>query len=765
MSRSNIKNNLFRILCSTAMVFSLIALSPSGVKGAGQAIEIEKSLDYISAPVFAAEHKTLITLPKKGDLITLRHYTPLFQERLSAQSDLHKLQVLHYGQQAEEFKVRSTSTEMVSVNTPDRGGLWIPLWYLSERSNGMVDIAPQYVNLKKQAMMKLTPTSSLKWQADGSLPDLRLIAIAKWNDWYGVIINPAKWHDEYSIYYPVLLWVRDKDIEKIEAVPNQLLSPNSTVPTKDVRGITDLLLQRTNRDIDTVNVLKWLGPPVVRETSANLQNVVGEPMVLGETWRYERTDAQFTITFSSEGKLARTKWVLPGEGRPMMNLYSGEDYAFSNDYVVTPLAPTLKIEPDWRNQGDLDYTYLLGANEKVLLIKGDDGGYSGMHHDSSLYALDRVNGDKLWQIDAGFGGLTAYMEPSSNYVTIFTAYNPQAKKYENSIRRIRLTDGKVMWELKPASESEIAMLAANRSIILWDKMKLTVLDAETGREKWSMGIDKDAKVINQGTGDPYVLIRDNKWLRAYDPDNGMENWKLEIKEAVMEDPSDYPYYAAGLRIDPFKEQSSRRWILVGQQWLLLDIRNGHTITEYPASPKEQFEVLDSKQRYLLVQRSLDNESYWGASLYETILYDSVEERELWRLDGKGAKGSIDGDVLFLIVDGIPTAVKLDTGTELWTMSNAASKDADLSSFAASSFIVLEQDLLYPYGHDLLVIHKRDGKVRGRIQNMRMGYAELREQYTRNGTLNVSGEELYAGSANGGFSRFSIADVEKWQEQR
>ncbi|MNI75119.1 hypothetical protein D3C73_1312460 [compost metagenome] len=91
-------------------------------------------------------------------------------------------------------------------------------------------------------------------------------------------------------------------------------------------------------------------------------------------------------------------------------------------------------------------------------------------------------------------------------------------------------------------------------------------------------------------------------------------------------------------------------------------------------------------------------------------------------------------------------------------------DTDLSNFAAGSYIVLDNDLLYPFGSDLLVIGKRDGIVRGRIQNMTMGYAELRELYTRNGTLNVSGDELYTGSANGGFSRFSITEIEKWLEQ-
>jgi hypothetical protein len=77
---------------------------------------------------------------------------------------------------------------------------------------------------------------------------------------------------------------------------------------------------------------------------------------------------------------------------------------------------------------------------------------------------------------------------------------------------------------------------------------------------------------------------------------------------------------------------------------------------------------------------------------------------------------------------------------------------------ASSFYALNRqtgdNLLLPYRNDLLLLQKKDGKVLRRDQNMLMGYAEMRDKETRNGTLNIIGNEIYVGSANGTFTRFS-----------
>ena len=84
----------------------------------------------------------------------------------------------------------------------------------------------------------------------------------------------------------------------------------------------------------------------------------------------------------------------------------------------------------------------------------------------------------------------------------------------------------------------------------------------------------------------------------------------------------------------------------------------------------------------------------------------------------------------------------------------------MSYFAGGGYIVMSDYLLLPYGPNLIVIDRQSGDLLGRMQNMLMGYAELRELESRNGTINRSGDELYIGTANGVIVRFSIREIEQ-----
>lgn len=704
------------------------------------------------------------TLPKQGDSIVIGHQAPLFSGPLNVKSNPRDMQVMYLGQSGEKITVKSLSGEMLSFQTYDKGTLWIPLWYVSEASAKAVSLAPQYVTLRPTAKLSLAPSSSVQWnQADKAASESsQMVAMAKWNGWYGVVVAPSVWHEGYEVYRPTLLWVREKDVTGVTPVPTPLLGTDSQASLDTIRGITELSLKLGD---DKKTVEKLLGAPTFTETSEDLQTVGGDPMILGEAWRYERKDAHYIVTFSPSGKLVRTHWIIPAEGEPWNRLYAGDDYLFSQDYYVTPLPQTLDIKSEWRNQGTLGFTYLLGAGKNTLLIKGDDGGFSGMHYASSLYAVGRSDGETRWQVDAGFGVLNAVPESSGDYAYVSTSYNPAEQKYVNQIRRIRMSDGKTMWEQKSGDENQMGMWAAKNSVILvtWKDTGeedtsvpsvLSVLDSETGKERWRRDVAREAQILNQGSDDPYVLIRDKNKLEALDLTTGKTAWQVKAEGDRTGDPSFEPYFAGGPQIDPFAgPDSDKRWILTGDAWQLLELKTGAVHGEYKSSPGERFEVLN--EQYLLVQHPLDNREYWSATQFETRLYDLATKKTKLTIPGKGSKGTIQDGTLYLAVDGIPAAINTNTGTFLWRMSNTSAKDVDLSRYTAGSFAVLDHILLFPHGSDLLILGKHDGSVIGRLRGARTGYAELRELDHRNGTVNRHGDELYIGTANGGFFRYDV----------
>lgn len=697
-----------------------------------------------------------------GQRVTLQQKAAFFPTALSKNSNLTNLKVSYYGAKGESLRLSSVKGEMAFIKSDSRGDLWLPTWYVSKEAAQVKPISPLSLQLRSSGSISLAPGSTVKWPI--SQTGTSLIAVAQWKDWYGVMISPVKWKEDYRIYRPAMMWVQGRDLTAKKSMPDGLLDGNSEVTIDMVRNLTEFLFKKGT---PSSYVKRLLGEPQARETSRNQEMSSNKPMILGETWRYEQRDAHYTVTFSPSGKLTASEWTIPGTESFERGYSPGDDYEFTYRFSAVPPLKTLEAEPDWRNQGNLNFTFLLEANDEVLLLKGDDGGYSGMHDNSSLYAIDRGTGKKLWQEDAGFGWYTAVTDKEREHVTMYSAYNPEVKDYVARVRHIRLSDGQVLWEVKPKHEFGLTMTAAADTIILDEalnmnetKSVLSVLDQETGKLRWKKTLSGEHRLLNQGTDDPYVLIEQNGQLTAYDPATGKAAWDIKVGNKFMDDPSQDPYFTGGYRYDPVSPADmTTRWMLLGKEWVLLDTETGKRKSVYPAREMERFEVLN--ERYLLVQRALNGEYFSGATAYESILYDSLEDKELWTVKGKAARGVIEGERVYLTLNGIPAAVDKESGSIIWKMETTSKASDDLSHLVGSSYGILDRYLLLSWGSDLVVLNKEDGRSLGRLHNVITGNVDLRELYARNGALNVTDYEVLVGTVNGAFIRY---DAERLKER-
>ncbi|WP_019636985.1 PQQ-binding-like beta-propeller repeat protein [Paenibacillus fonticola] len=746
----------FMVICSAILLMQLLADAPisANVKGSSNSPTKQIYAQKANAPIRA------------GDRLALKQEAPYFADPLSGKEPIDSFRVNYIGQPGESFSVQAVSGEMVSLQDSSRGKLWVPVWYTTEASSRIANTAPTYASLSAKAKLALTPGSSIQWSAS-ALGDRgeRPISVARWDDWYGIIASPAHWHEDSIMNRPILLWVHESQVVEQEEISTGLMEQSSAVPIAAVRDIADLLL---HKGVSAEEVTRLLGQPAVREHSGNV-GLEGRTFLLGDSWRFVRPEGHFIVYFSPAGTLETAEWIWPTGDEPRTWLYTGADYLFTHDFMTVPLPATLEVPSVWRNQGDLQFAYLTGASSDVLVVQGDDGRISGMHDDSNVYGVHRLTGEKLWQIDAGHGSLLTMIGNMDDSVTVYTSLSPEKKAYEDRVRHIRLADGKVLWEARPEGGEEgrvIEIGGAKDSVIIYDRPDrfwkighLAVLDRMTGKQKWEMAIEGDYRVLNTGVDDPYVLIQAGQLLQARDTDTGKIAWTLKADTVTGTDPHLHPYYAGGPRIDPFvPDNSLRRWILHGDQWLLVDLETGSEAARYPAKAGERFEVLN--ERYLLVQRELPAKSKSAESSperYESVLYDVAAGKELWTLPGKASKGILEEEHMYLVLDGVPAKMELQTGRIVWKLPVTASQD--LSFMAPGSYVLLDDYALIAYGHDLLALGKKDGHIAGRIQNIRMGYTELREQISRNGLLNMTGDEIYAGSDNGAFTRLSVKELE------
>lgn len=705
--------------------------------------------------------------------LVFRYKTPYFADQLTSASGWEDLKAAGYGLTGESANVKpsgaagnspgSASGDLVLTVSNEEGSRWIPRWYTSDAAESIVDVSPSYVAVKPDTKLSLAPGSGLKWAPPEQ--GMKFVALAEWKDWTAVMVSPQGWHGDDRVYRPVLLWMNTQAIASKSAIPTGVLSGDSAVPDELARNLTEFLLEKGD---SAANVQKLLGAPHVKERSANLAEP-GEPMRLGITWRYERPQAQLAVAFSPEGRLAAWKWILPADGKLEINRTAGSDYRFTYDFRTMPIPATIHAKPAWRNQGTLNYAYLIGATDRVLLVNGDDGGFSGMHYASSVYAVDRGTGQKLWQADAGFGMFGVSLDASRNTAAVFTDYDPAKKKYEARIREFRLQDGRVLWEKQLPKERQIRMFAAQGVILLQQTLAskpasevLSVLDRTTGKQRWNRTLKSNQQILETDAEDPYILLPDGAKLTALDPLDGKERWSVTGAGPAKEDPQWNPYAAYGNIRQPLQHDSSR-WLLAGSEWMLLNGDDGQVLARFPWHPQERFETTNDS-RYILVQRSEKADDFDPSKIEETVLYDVVQKRSLWTLPGKAVNGTVDGNRLYAVLNGRPAAVDLEKGTLLWQMPVTSLESASpytMDEMAKTRFAVLSRYLLIGYGSDLLVLRKEDGGVAGRLHDLQFDFAEAHYRRGIEGLLNMSpGGDIYIGSSNGGLARYHKADLER-----
>ncbi|MEK4524672.1 MULTISPECIES: outer membrane protein assembly factor BamB family protein [Paenibacillus] len=700
---------------------------------------------------------------KQGDTVTLINDIPLFKNRRDGRVAADQLGIEYYTTKNEKYTLATVRGEWVQLKSTDHGDFWLPSWYALKESRSMTETAPQSFTLQSGSKLYLVPDSSTTWSSEKALTD-KAVIVAKWKGWYGVSIAPRVWNKESFTYRPGLFWIKAQAIEQRMNVADGWFIQEASLPTSVIRHLTDMKL---NNAITSKQVAGWLGEPDWKESSSNL-NDTGYAMSIGQTWRYEREDAQFLVTFNKNGKVVRTRWNLPQDERNVVvsdwNISRADEYGFTTKMYGTTLPTTIPWKPVWTNQGDINYTFLQAATDDVLLMKGDDGGFSGGYYEGSIYALDRHSGQQLWGINGGFGRQQAEVDAERKYVTIYTDYDPDKKKYVDRIRHLNLKNGKVMWTYTPKQNFRLNGITAAKNVVVVDNPVvesssnswLTVLDSANGKTLWTRKLATGYELLNKSADDPYVLYWEKNKLVAADPQSGRTVWSLKGKRSTIEQFWNDPYTGGIERLDPFATTNAERWLSLDNQWLLLDLNTGKKLAQFPARVGQRFEELNDGM--LLIRENKNGNHYGEYEDFTTTLYDAKTGITRWTHKGKIERGLVEEDQLYVIKNGYPAAVDYKTGETRW---NAKDTIATLRHPTnQGSYLVIDDQLLLPMDENLLVMNKKNGALLGRVHDVVMGNPEHRDRDAKNGMINRIGNEVYVGSSNG---RFRVYEASRLQE--
>lgn len=715
---------------------------------------------------------------KKGERVTLREGLPLFSGRKDNRVAVDQMKITYLTIPKEKYILTGVQGEWMQVKNQQQDSYWLPAWYALKQSNNITQTDPHTFTVQKDSKLYLTPDSTITWPSDQALLKKTLI-VAEWKEWVGVSIAPRIWSKEWTGYHHVMLWIKKKDITGQTPVFDGWFVSEPSLSISMLRHLVDTKLDQTTT---TKQVAKWLGEPDWKEQSRNL-NEPGDSMRVRQTWRYERHDAHLLLTFNNNGKLTEIHWSMPASQDNEADLRSDERMGtftyFTQVAVGKSLPPTLPWKPEWVNQGDLNYTFLQAGTDDVLLMKGDDGGFSGMHYDDSFYALDRHTGKLLWRVHNGYGPAQAVLNTKRDAVTLYTSYDTDRKQYLDRLRHINLKDGKVLWEYKPEVQDKrnnstnkkntaddmvwLNGIKAARNVVIVDIPAaegssngwIHVLNSSTGKRLWTKKLTTGYQLLNRNADEPYVLYQEKNQLVAADPLTGRTVWQVKAGPSAIDHIENDSYFDGIHRYDPFGSAPLGRWMLLDDQWVLLDLNSGKKQSLIPARIGQQIEVLNDDM--VLIRQNKKGNMYGDYGDYTTSLFDPDTGKIRWTVDAKIERGLLEADQLYVIRNGYPAAVDYHTGETRWDAQESVGTNQ--YSTNQGSYLIIGDRLLLPRNENLLVMDKKDGTLLGRVHDVVMGTPEHRDRDAKNGMINRIDDKVYVGSANGRFRVFPVDQLE------
>lgn len=673
-----------------------------------------------------------ITLDKP---VTLYRNTNAY-EWMGGQQSVKRLTV----DKAVKYKAVTLSADFAEIQEESGAGGWVPVWYLTPEAAATREISPVAVTA--------SPNAKISWypEATGTAVKLEqdeiLYAYEEYKDWYGVIV-PDK---GTATRTTGLLWIAKRDTTPSSAIPVRYDNGKDNATAADralaMPAFTRSLLVP---GVKQSRIEALLGKPTYVESSGNVGEY-DQPVSTLPLWRYEDGMSELMIAWTKEGLLQSVSY----------RNANGVTLPLSQGVSSSPLVPSEKLSWAWRFKSQLAYNFLLEQVGNVLLVAAEDGGFSGMHMDSKLYALDAASGRQIWKVDLGVN-MHHYGLSADKSKMAFVKERYENDKQVDTLYVLETATGRKLWEKRLTPGQAITSLSTSGNTVntvQYQRISDTEEKFDYYLTGWSMSTGK--QLFRHKRTEPLNLMRETgnqkrligspdngteplllRKLEAYDPQTGKLAWQLPGQEAAYE-----PYVSDPSR---YAERFGAVWTKSFDQLFLTDAASGGKRLELPLPANSGYTIID--RNYAFMQQAANERRELAG--YKSKLIDLRTGLTLLEVDGIADFGLVTQNRLDFKLNGKPMAFDLTAKRLLWAYNGELS----LGLIAGPS-VWFQGKLLsaHPIDQQLYRLNAATGNPEARIAGVQVGYYDFTPNRLLHGYLSVSNGRLYVGSANGYFSQ-------------
>ena len=194
----------------------------------------------------------------------------------------------------------------------------------------------------------------------------------------------------------------------------------------------------------------------------------------------------------------------------------GTDPKTGKDFTITKYIQLPEGKVLWENNE---------VASSMLPIATEDGGLL-MVGEKTIAKLNPTNGQILWRMEVQERKMKYEAFDANVFLT--TGYFYQKRGSNGLLQAVSLKDGKVLWENELSTKKAPQLSALSFGVVVADDKNFNLFDAENGQLKWTAS-KLDGMVIDLGGSKGIAVVEKDKYLTVLDKDSGKDKWSQKVK--------------------------------------------------------------------------------------------------------------------------------------------------------------------------------------------------------------------------------------------